>query len=92
MADSPAFRNNGFPDVNVEELTSLDEPDFDQMRDDRSQRTRQAMRVRCPDKATALAGNTDINMEMKDIFKDIPTANLFGFLGFLKETDLFYKI
>ena len=28
-------------------------------------------------------------MEMKDIFTDIPTANLFGFL---KETDLFYKI
>jgi hypothetical protein len=28
-------------------------------------------------------------MELKDIFTDIPTANLFGFL---RETDLFYKI
>ena len=28
-------------------------------------------------------------MEMKDILTDIPTANLFGFI---KETDLFYKI
>ncbi|KAK7090745.1 hypothetical protein V1264_010505 [Littorina saxatilis] len=45
MADAPAFRDNGFPNVNVGELTALDEPDFDQMRDDRSQRTRQAMRT-----------------------------------------------
>ena len=48
MADSPTVRNNGFPEVDVEELTSLEEPDYDQMRDERSQRTRQAMRVKFP--------------------------------------------
>ncbi|XP_076454372.1 uncharacterized protein LOC143289262 isoform X2 [Babylonia areolata] len=45
MAEVPGFRDNGFPDINVEELTALDEPNYDQMRDDRMQRTGQAMRA-----------------------------------------------
>jgi hypothetical protein len=44
MARAPPLRN-GLLDFNIEELASLEEPDYQQMRDERSQRTMQAMRV-----------------------------------------------